>query len=176
MVTMPSIHGLLTEQRNLGLHNGLVCAVVIGLCLSYAATTLDRGWVPHDTGQLGQTAERVLQGELQHRDFDEPYTGGLGCLNALAMELFGVRAESIRWMLFAYFALFLGAVYWIARRISSITTTVLVTMLCAALCIPVYAEGLPSWYNLFFATLATAALLRHLETAPKCIFCRDAAI
>jgi len=38
--------------------------VVLG-SVAYLAGSLHDGWVPHDTGQLGQTAERVLDGEMQ---------------------------------------------------------------------------------------------------------------
>ena len=67
----------------------------------YLAGSLHNGWVPHDTGQLGQTAERILDGEMQHRDFDEPYNGGLGHLHALAFRLMGIHAESMRWIMLA---------------------------------------------------------------------------
>ncbi|MEM7349697.1 MAG: hypothetical protein AAF657_02750, partial [Acidobacteriota bacterium] len=46
----------------------LCWAVAVG----YLATLADEGWIPHDEGMLGQCAERLLQGELPHRDFDEP--------------------------------------------------------------------------------------------------------
>ena len=44
-----------------------VAALVAGF--AYAALTIDRGWIPHDEGLLGQAAVRVLTGELPHRDF-----------------------------------------------------------------------------------------------------------
>ena len=37
------------------------------------------------------------------------------------------------------------------------------TLLAATLTLPVYAEGMPSWYNLFLATAGVASLLRYLE-------------
>ena len=135
--------------------------------VAYLAGSLHAGWVPHDTGQMGQTAERVLSGEMQHRDFDEPYTGGLGHLHALAFRLWGVRAESIRWMLLAYFGLFITAVYLIAVRVTSAGFAAAVTFLCASLSLPIYSEGMPSWYNLFFATLGTLALLQHMDTGHR---------
>ena len=33
--------------------------------------------------------------------------------------------------------------------------------------VPIYAEGMPSWYNLFFATLGTLALLQHIDTGRR---------
>ncbi len=133
----------------------------------YLAHTLHDGWVPHDTGQLGHTAERVYDGEMQHRDFDEPYTGGLGYLHAMAFRLLGIRAESMRWMLLFYFSLFIIAIYVIAIRVTSNWVAALVTLLCAALSVPIYSAGLPSWYNLFFATFGLLALLQHLDTGRR---------
>lgn len=40
----------------------------------YMWSMLRRGWIPHDEGALAQSAERVLLGQLPHRDFDELYT------------------------------------------------------------------------------------------------------
>jgi hypothetical protein len=53
----------------------------------YVANGMLRGWVPHDEGRLGQSAERILVGELPHRDFDDPYTGGLSYLRVRAGAL-----------------------------------------------------------------------------------------
>ena len=67
-----------------------VLVVVWLLSLVYMAAYVKRGWVPHDEGTLGLSAERVLQGQLPHRDFDD-YTGGLTFVHALAFRLFGIN-------------------------------------------------------------------------------------
>jgi hypothetical protein len=51
--------------------------VVLALSALLLAAHLRQGWIPHDEGTLGLSAERVLRGDLPHRDFDEVYTGGL---------------------------------------------------------------------------------------------------
>jgi hypothetical protein len=43
----------------------------------------------------------------------------------------------------------------------------LVTLLAVAWSVPIYPAAMPSWYNLFFATFAVAALLRHLEARTR---------
>jgi Dolichyl-phosphate-mannose-protein mannosyltransferase len=130
----------------------------------YLYLRADRGWIPHDEGTLAHAAERVLAGELPHRDFDEPYSGGLALLHAAAFELFGVRLVALRWMLLAASLLFVPAVYRIAARVTTPLGAALVTAACVALSLPNYFAPLPSWYNLFCATLGTLALLRHVET------------
>src|SRR6266478_5548255 len=68
-------------------------------CSAYAAWNLDRGWVAHDDGALAQSAERVLHGEMPHRDFDETYSGLLDYMHAGAFALFGTRLLSLRFPL-----------------------------------------------------------------------------
>ncbi len=77
--------------------------IVWVLTVVYVAVNLKHGWIPHDEGAFSQSAERVLNGELPHRDFDEPYTGGLAFVNALAFRVFGVNLASLRFVLFAFF-------------------------------------------------------------------------
>ena len=129
----------------------------------YAFTRLDRGWVPHDEGQFGMTAERVLAGELPHRDFDEMYTGGLTYLNAFAFDLLGRNLYSLRLMLFFGFVIWVPAVYYVASRFSSPVMSGGLTLLSAVWAIPNYPAPVPSWYNLFLAVLGAAAMLRYLE-------------
>ena len=140
---------------------GTLAVVVAGV---YVAFHLQTGWFPHDEGQLGQAAERVMQGELPHRDFDEMYTGALTYLNAASFHLFGVRSESTRWMLFLFFLPFCASLFWIAARACPPWAAALVTFFCAAISLPVYSAAIPSWYNLFFMTFGIAAMLRFLDT------------
>jgi hypothetical protein len=150
--------------RAINVHPKLMAAsAVICACL-YVACRLDRGWIPHDEGQLGQSAERVLSGELPHRDFDDMYTGGLTFLNALAFRWFGVDSLSLRWMLALWFVPTIAAYYYIASRAAPPPVAAGITLLGAMFSLPVYSAPMPSWYNLFLAILGTAALVRYIET------------
>src|SRR5436305_14950559 len=77
-----------------------ICVLLVSAW--YMASNLKRGWVPHDEGALAESADRVLHGELPHRDFDEIYTGGLSFLNAAAFRIFGTNLASMRYMLYAF--------------------------------------------------------------------------
>jgi hypothetical protein len=140
---------------------GLVTVAAASL---YVAAHLSSGWIPHDEGQLGQSAERTLAGELPHRDFDEMYTGGLSFLNALAIRLFGVESLSLRVMLWLWFVPTMAAYYYLAGRMLPPVGASLATLLAAAVSVPVYSAPMPSWYNLFFAVIGAAALARFVET------------
>lgn len=124
----------------------------------------DRGWIEHDAGTLGQIAERTLRGELPHRDFGDPYTGGLSYLLAAACGLWGTSLHSLRVMLLLWTLAFVPAVYGIASRAAPAWVCGLVTLACLVWSVPNYCEAMPSWFNLFCAAFGTLALLRHVET------------
>ncbi|MCP4658270.1 MAG: glycosyltransferase family 39 protein [bacterium] len=130
----------------------------------YLAVRADHSWIAHDEGLLAQSAERVLDGQLPHRDFDDAYTGGLSLLHAAAFRLLGIKLTSLRWVLLVFSLAFTAAVYGIASRVSRPVVCALVTLLCVAWSVPIYFAGMPSWYNLFCAAFGTLALLRHIET------------
>lgn len=150
--------------RSLNAHPKLVAAAAVLAACLYVAPHLDKGWIPHDEGQLGQAAERALAGELPHRDFDDMYTGGLTLLNALAFRWFGVDSLSLRWMLGLWFVPTIAAFHYLASRAAPPVIAAAATLLAAMVSLPVYSAPMPSWYNLFLAILGTAALIRHVET------------
>ena len=127
------------------------------------AKELKRGWVPHDEGTLAHSAERVLYGDVPHRDFDEIYTGGLSYLNAFAFRVFGTKLSSLRYVLYIFFLAWVPSVYYSASRFISPLIAGVVTLLAVAWGLPNYAAAVPSWYNLFFATFGIASVLRYIE-------------
>jgi len=144
-----------------------VLIIIWVLSAVYVFRFVDRGWIPHDDGGLAHMAERVLAGELPHRDFDEIYTGGLSFLYAVAFKILGVKLISIRIVLYLFFLAFVPALYSIALRFASPLIAGAVTLLGVVWSVPNYFAGLPSWYNLFFATFGTLALIRHIETEQR---------
>jgi hypothetical protein len=144
-----------------------VLLVVWVLSLIWLGAFLRDNWVPHDEGMLAQSAERVLQGQLPHRDFDEVYTGGLSYLHAAAFKLFGTNLFSLRLMLFAFFLLWVPVLYYCASRFAGPLGAGLATLLGVAWSVPVYPASMPSWYCLFFATFGVAALFKYLETRAR---------
>lgn len=155
---LATVTGVSTSQRWLF---GIVTLIATTW---YVVALLDLGWIPHDEGQLGHTAVRILDGELPHRDFVEPYTGGLGYLHAIAFQWFGTGSRALRLTSLPFFAAFVACTYWIANRAAPPWLAAAVTFLCACLTLPVYPASLPSWYNLFAAVCGTAALLHYLDT------------
>lgn len=130
----------------------------------YVFNHLPGNWVASDDGMLAQSAERVLHGEMPHRDFAEVYTGGLSYLHAAGFKVFGVRLLSLRYVLFTLFVLWLPVVFYCASRFVGTLGAVAATLLSAVWTVPNYPAAMPSWYNLFFTTFGAAALLRYSET------------
>lgn len=145
----------LTESIGLGI------VLVVGGALLGAR--LYNGWVPHDEGVLGQSAERVLLGQLPHKDFDEIYTGLLSYLNALAFKVQGIGSQTMRMPLFVAALLWQATIYRIAVRFMPPLGAALVTLLALVWSVPNYPAALPSWYNLFCATWALLAVIRWIE-------------
>src|SRR5438876_349386 len=123
----------------------IVLTFVWALSALYVLRFVDRGWIPYDEGSLAQSAERVLAGELPHRDFDELYTGGLSFLYALSFETLGVKLTSIRAVLLLFSLLYVPALYLIAARFVPPAIAGLVVLLCVAWSVPNYFAGLPAW-------------------------------
>ena len=145
----------------------VVLAAVLVIAGIYAGVHIGWGWVPADEGTLSQSALRVMQGQLPHRDFGEIYTGGLSFIHALAFRTFGVNLMSLRICVFLFFLAWLPAVYYIALRFTSALGAGAITLLAVAWSYPNYPAAMPSWYNLFFATFGAAALLCYLETRAR---------
>jgi hypothetical protein len=142
----------------------LAALALFVLCGLYASRFVTRGWIAHDEGTIGQSAERVLAGQMPHRDFDDVYTGGLAYLNAASMAALGTNLLSPRLLLFAVFMAFVAAVYAIARTVAGPIASLAASALAAVWSVPNYFAALPSWYNLFFAVFGTLALSRFVAS------------
>ena len=142
----------------------LIVIVLAGILL---ASDLNRGWVPHDEGALGQAAERVLAGQVPHRDFDDIYTGALAYLHAASFYVGPRASTTLRIPVFLFALLWVAALYAIARRFVPAAGAALVAITALVWSVPNYPASVPSWFNLFFATFGTLALLRGLETRQR---------
>jgi hypothetical protein len=129
----------------------------------YMGLNLNHGWDPHDEGTLGQSAERVLHGEMPHRDFDDPYTGGLAYTDALIFKLCGVNLFWLRLFLFVCFLAWVPVIYALAREFLPPWPAGAVTLVAVAWSAPNYTAAMPSWFNLFFATYGTLALAKYIR-------------
>lgn len=131
---------------------------------AFLAWHLNQGWVPYDDGAFAQSAQRVLDGQLPHRDFAELYTGGLTFLNAGVFAVFGENLIWLRLPMFVLFVAYLPCVYLVARRFVPPVAALLVAAFAVAWGPATYPAAVPSWYLLFLSVFGALALLRYLET------------
>ena len=61
----------------------------------------NRFWLPRDDGYYAHIAERILRGDVLHRDVQALHSGYVYYLNALALYLFGHDLMSLRYPLVA---------------------------------------------------------------------------
>ena len=154
----------LAESRVLRTVERWLPLIVILLAGVLLASELDQGWVPYDEGLLGQSAERVLAGQVPHRDYDDPYTGALAYLHAAFFSVGSHTSSTLRIPLFLFTLPWGAALYAIARRFVPPIGAALVTVTAVVWSVPNYPASVPSWFNLFLATFGALALLRGLET------------
>lgn len=145
----------------------IVLVGVIVVSTGFMTYFIDRGWIPHDEGTLAHSAERLLAGELPHRDYVDGYTGGLTYLNALAFKLFGVRLLAIRYVLLFAFVGWVLVFHQVAARILPPLGAGAVTLIAVFWSVPNYPAAMPSWYNLFLATAGVAAMLTYVDTGQR---------
>jgi hypothetical protein len=131
---------------------------------AYLWRFVDRGWIPHDEGQLGQSAEFVLRGGLPHVAYQEAYTGALSQLYAAVFALLGTDLLHVRRMLFAGAVWAVVLVYALCRRHLPPVGAAVAAWVALAWSFPNYFAGLPSWWLLICALTCLWALVRYDET------------
>jgi hypothetical protein len=77
----------------------LALALLVNLALLLAYH--DRSWYPPDEGNYATVAERLLDGEVLHRDVQDVHAGYVNFVNAAAFAAFGRRLLSLRYPLAA---------------------------------------------------------------------------
>lgn len=147
-----------------GRSRSAILLVAYAAGISFVAWHLNQGWVPHDDGAFAQSAQRVLDGQLPHRDFTELYTGGLTFLNAAAFALFGENLIWLRVPMFLLFVAYVPCVYLLARRFVPCLVALLAAAFAVAWGPATYPAAVPSWYLLFFSVFGALALIRYLKT------------
>ena len=117
-----------------------------------------------DDPVLAHAAERVLHGERPHVDFHDVYAGALSHLDAASFKMFGTNLLAPRIMLLIFFAPAAAAIWYIASRMLRPAAASMVTLLAVVWSVPQYPCPNGSWYMLYFAIFATAALFSYVES------------
>ena len=149
-------------------------AALIGFTVIWAFRF--RGWYPHDEGTLGQSAERILLGQVPHRDFVDPYTGGLGYLHALVFRIGGISTTALRNHFALVATVWFGGIFWLLTRWLRPFSAALAAALIMVWSVPLYPAAMPSWYLVFLACAAGAILVISPGRASGAAFLAGAVI
>lgn len=135
------------------------------LVLAYLAVRphLYVSWTPGDEGVLAQGAERVMRGDVPHRDFVALWSGGLDYLNAAAFRVLGTRLTTLRTTVAVAWLMGLAAMFAAARRMLPAWGAACLTVCAAVWTLPLSPHPLPSWYTLFLALFGVAALVEWMH-------------
>jgi hypothetical protein len=139
-------------------------AALVALSLVYLLLFVPRGWIPHDEGMIGQSAERVMLGGIPHVDYEEPYTGGLTWMHAAVFKIVGIDLLNLRWLLFAGAAMAQLFTYLLLRRYLDPMSAALGAWVALGWSFPNYFAALPSWWVLTCALGCVWAFVRYVET------------
>ena len=145
----------------------MLCACSVATAAVLLGRDLDRGWLGWDDGSLAQSAERVLIGELPHREYADLYTGLLSFLNAAVFAVLGHDLFNLRIPLFVGFLAFAGCFFALSRRLIPHGWAFVATVAAICWSVPIYPAPMPSWYLLFLSTYGMYFLVRFFESGNR---------
>lgn len=158
----------MTSTQNQSRKTVILGVCIIGILVSgYLGWHYDEGWIAHDEGLLGHTAELTLAGNTPHVEFQDVYTGLLSHINASSFKLFGINLASLRIPLLIGSTMTAIVWYLIALRMVSPVVAGVVTLTSVAWSFPNYFAALPSWYVLMTASWTTWTLIKFHETSSQ---------
>lgn len=117
-----------------------------------------------DEGVLAHSAERVMNGEIPHRDFTAPWSGGLDWFHAEVFRVFGPSYRILHATLLVAWLFGIAATFNVARSIVKLWPAALLVLVAAEWTIPMLPHPLPSWHWSFLGLLSLATFFRYLQT------------
>jgi len=141
---------------------GILFILIFLINLLFVRYFHDQSWWAYDEGFYAHVAERVLDGEVLHRDIQERHAGYINFANAAALHFFGRELVSLRYPLVflaalqsvLVFLLFLSKGIWLA---------VIAAFVSTAFGFILFPNPTPNWYCLFL----TVFLIFHLRFSKK---------
>ena len=140
-----------------------IALLIFLLSLAYLRFFFNYTTINHDEGFVLQGAQRILGGEMPHRDFFSFFTPGSYYWMALFFKLFGSSMGVARAVLMVEGALFSVFTYLAARRVASRASALLAAYCVTLTCLPFRFSVLHNWDSTLWACLALYAALRFLE-------------
>lgn len=142
----------------------VLLTTVLFFAIVFVMPHLFESWTPADEGVLAQSAERVMRGELPHRDFVALWSGGLDAVHALAFRISGVTLSTMRDVLLVGWLVGLTAMFAAARAVLPPFAAAALVLVAVGWTIPISPHPLPSWHTLFLSLVAVLAVVRALQS------------
>jgi predicted membrane-bound mannosyltransferase len=108
----------------------------------------DQQWYVVDEGNYAHIAERLLSGEVLHRDVQDLHPGFINFVNTAAFGVFGINLVSLRYPLVAAMFAVSLLVWWLLARRSLLLATV-ASVSVNALGVVQFLNPTAHWYSLF---------------------------
>ena len=147
--------------------DAVALVAVLGISAALVWPELFRGWYPWDDGAMAQVAERVMHGQLPHRDFDDPWTGGWSFVQAGIFRLFGTSLRMLRIPIFVVWLASLACGFRLARRFVSPAVAGAATLAWGVWSLYAWHYPLLNWYYAPLALFAAWGVTRFVESGRR---------
>jgi hypothetical protein len=117
----------------------------------------NRFWAPADEGVYAHVAERLLLGQVLHRDVQDLHPGYIDFVNVAALSLFGVRLVSMRYLLALLTVVQAGLMFLILKH-GGAATALIGGLALTSLSFVQFLNPTANWYTLFLAITTIAWL------------------
>lgn len=137
--------------------DAIACAVVVCCAALILFYYHDRFWWPPVDGAYAHVAERILAGEVLHRDVQDIHAGHVNLVNAGAMGLFGMKMVALRYPLVVLTLIQTCLVFFLLLprgRIVAMSGAAAMT----ALTFVQFPNPTANWYALFFLVAVLSVL------------------
>src|SRR5438309_7968566 len=151
----------LPEQTAIDL--GLALAIFL-LAVAYLWLFRRYTFIEPDEGIILQGAQRILRGEVLHRDFFSFFTPGSYYFVALLSRIFGSSMLVARSTLAFYGGIFSAVIYLLSRRVCTRGISLIVVVLTMLTTLPFRFLVLHNWDSTVWACLAVYSAVRWLES------------
>jgi hypothetical protein len=138
--------------------SGACLAAVLLLSAGLVGLFHNRFWWPPDEGNYAYVAERLLSGDVLHRDIQDVHAGYINFVNAAAFSLFGMRLVSLRYPIAVLTVVQSGLMFLLLGRRGLLPASIGAIAL-ASLSFVQFLNPTANWYCLFIA-IATIGWLR----------------
>jgi hypothetical protein len=161
----PQSEAITIPERSLS--DWSITAVIFLSACAYLSLFYNYSNLFADEGIVLQGAQRILDGQLPHRDFFSMVTPGSYYWIALLFRVFGSSILVARGALVVYGGIFAALTYLVARRACRRSIAALTAYLVTLVCLPAWFMALHNWDSTVTAYLSLYCAVRSIESRSR---------